>query len=444
MSRNSEYSAAGKGDKVKLSPKELIFKYIIYLPLFVLSVGLSIAVAYIYLRYQIPNYNSYISILIKDDKNSRGGSGGAEALDEIVIYKSKTNLSNEIEILKSSTLMTRVVKALKLNTQYIVEGNLKRTELYHNSFYSYESITKKDSNVAFGITLKFDKNHRFQVLGLSSQWYQTGELIHGWQGDFKININNPAAINPEYKYIIAWQPPFQTASSIAPGLNIRQLNAQASILRITITTEIPQKGQDILNELVNAYNTATIENKNRVVDNTVRFIDGRLILLTNELGKVEQRLQDYKQGNEIVDINMQGGSEYEEYKGKIEKLNDQQIRLQVIDMLDKYVTSSSNKYTLVPSTLGIDDPTLGALVINYNNQVLEREGALKNGSKEGNPRIAFIENQLDKIRINIIEDLSNIRKNEYALIKNLTNEANLLKAKINELPSKERELNEIG
>ena len=158
MAKSSGYPVNNKNDAGKLSPKELIFKFIIYLPLFVLSVGVCVSFAYIYLRYQIPNYNSYISILIKDDKNSRGGSGGAEALDEIVIYKTKTNLANEIEILHSSTLMKKVVKALNINTQYIVEGNLKRTEFYRNCFFNYEFVSQKDSNMAFSITLKFNNN----------------------------------------------------------------------------------------------------------------------------------------------------------------------------------------------------------------------------------------------------------------------------------------------
>ena len=108
MSEDISLVVASKGSKYKLSPKEIIFKYIIYLPLFILTLGISITVAYIYLRYQIPYYSSSISLIIKDDKTSKGGAGGGgggEALDDIVMFKSKINLANEIEILKSATLI---------------------------------------------------------------------------------------------------------------------------------------------------------------------------------------------------------------------------------------------------------------------------------------------------------------------------------------------------
>ena len=49
MDENNEVNTISKVNKFKLSPKELIFKYIIYLPLFVISVGICITIAYIYL-----------------------------------------------------------------------------------------------------------------------------------------------------------------------------------------------------------------------------------------------------------------------------------------------------------------------------------------------------------------------------------------------------------
>src|SRR3954454_18751746 len=118
-------------NKFKLSAKELIYKYLYFLPLFIVSVIISLAIAHLYLKYQTLYYVSGISILIKEDRGSRG-AGNAEALDEIVLFKPRTNMANEIEILKSATLMERVVRAENLNTQYFIEGKLKRSETYDN------------------------------------------------------------------------------------------------------------------------------------------------------------------------------------------------------------------------------------------------------------------------------------------------------------------------
>src|SRR4051812_38472178 len=353
MPDNNSISLLKKEDKkFKLSSKELFLKYVVFLPYFVISIGISLTISHFYLRYQIPYYSSGISILINEERGSRG-AGNADALDQIVLFKPRTNMANEIEILKSATLMERVVRAQNLNTQYWIEGNFKRTETYNNRVFDYESISQKDTNSAYSVVLLFKDKTHFQVEGLNKQWFTAGEVIHGNQGDFRIRILNESGINPEYKYIMQWLPPFQAAGGIAAGLSIRQLNSQASILRIDLTTEIPQKALDILNGLVKAYNNSTVENKNRVIDNTVRFIDGRLLLLTSELGKVEQGLQDFREKNEIIDIQTQGQAQYGDLKGIEEKLNDQEVQLRLIDMVYGYLSSPLKKYSLVPSSLGI-------------------------------------------------------------------------------------------
>ncbi|MCW3108668.1 MAG: hypothetical protein JWQ09_3174 [Segetibacter sp.] len=443
MSENNPISLIKKEDKkFKLSPKELIFKYLIFLPLFIISVGISLSIAYFYLRYQIPYYNSGISILINEDRGSRGGSN-ADALDQIVLFKPRTNMANEIEILKSATLMERVVRALNLNIQYSIEGNLKRTETYNNRAFTYESVTQKDTNSGYTIVLQFNNKKHFKVEGLNNQWYKPGDTVHGYNGDFKINLPDENGVNPEYKYIVQWQPPFQAAAGIAGGLSVRQLNPQASILRIDLTTEIPQKALDILNGLIKAYNNATVENKNRVIDNTVRFIDGRLLLLTSELGKVEQGLQDFRQKNEIIDIQTQGQGQYQDLKDTEEKLNEQEVQLRVIDMIYSYIANPVKKFGLVPSSLGNDDATLQALIGNYNQLQLEREEKLKS-MPAANPAIQLLETKLENVRVSILESLSNIRRPIEALRKNSLNEYNSLKSQVRSVPSKERELLEIA
>jgi tyrosine-protein kinase Etk/Wzc len=438
MQVNASLSGPTIKDKPKFTPKEFLFKYLVYLPLFIVSVSISIAIAYLYLRYQVPLYNSAVSILIKDDKNSQP----SDALNEIVLFKPKTNLANEIEILKSATLMKKVVNAINLNTQYWVEGNVKRSEIYVNRPFNYESISAKDTNTAYTVVLNFNNKGYFRVQGLTNQWYRDGDVIHANHGDFRITNINSGSLNPEYKYIIQWMPPFQMAGGLAAGLNIRQLNRDATILSINIITEIQQKGLDILNEIVKAYNNNIIENKNRVIENTVKFIDGRLILLTSDLSRVEQGLQEFRQKNEIIDIQKQGDVQSDELKSMNEKLDEQEIRLQVVNMITDYVNSPGKRFSLVPSALGIDDPTLLVLITSYNQLQLEREQKLKI-MPEANPVMQVLDNQLEKVRANLLENLSNIKRATGFIRNNLLSDYNNLRSKIRTVPSKERALQEI-
>ena len=101
--------------QVKPSIKEIILKYIIYLPIIIISIAIATAGSYIYLQYQTPVYASGMSVYFPE--MAKGGSQGADvsALSEVLLFDQKVNLVNEIQVLKSKSLMQRVVEKLRLN-----------------------------------------------------------------------------------------------------------------------------------------------------------------------------------------------------------------------------------------------------------------------------------------------------------------------------------------
>lgn len=58
-----------KNELTGLNIKDLFFKYIRFLPLFILSVALALTASYIYLRYATLVYRSSASLLIRDEKS---------------------------------------------------------------------------------------------------------------------------------------------------------------------------------------------------------------------------------------------------------------------------------------------------------------------------------------------------------------------------------------
>src|SRR5215203_6248828 len=91
-----------------LTFKDLLFKYLRFLPLFIISIALSLLVAYIYLRYTNPIYASSGALIVKDDNGASGGS--TDRFQQLFVMDGSMNLKNEIEIIKSRTLLKRVVE----------------------------------------------------------------------------------------------------------------------------------------------------------------------------------------------------------------------------------------------------------------------------------------------------------------------------------------------
>jgi tyrosine-protein kinase Etk/Wzc len=144
-----------------LTIKDLFYKYVRFLPLFILSVALALFVAYVYLRYATLVYATTGSLVIQDEKS---GSRGNDRLDVLLESDSKKNIQNEIEYLQSRQMMARVVRALDLNFTYFAKGNIKELNIYRASPFRVEAFELKDSS-SFNLSVAFENENNFRVNG---------------------------------------------------------------------------------------------------------------------------------------------------------------------------------------------------------------------------------------------------------------------------------------
>ena len=130
-----------KNELASLSIKDLFYKYIRFLPLFIICIALSLFVAYIYLRYATLVYSSVGTMVIQDDK---AGGGSNDKFEKIFESDNKKNIQNEIEYIKSRQIMSRVVRALNLNFSYYAIGKIKELNIYKSSPFRPEAFEIRD------------------------------------------------------------------------------------------------------------------------------------------------------------------------------------------------------------------------------------------------------------------------------------------------------------
>ena len=106
---------------IKVTAKDFIFRYLRYLPLFIISVVIALLISFIYLRYTVPYYNAKATLLIKTSAQA----GSNQELDNMFFNTGRSNISNEIQILKSLNLAKRVASSLGLQKKYYLKGNVK-------------------------------------------------------------------------------------------------------------------------------------------------------------------------------------------------------------------------------------------------------------------------------------------------------------------------------
>ena len=102
--------------------KQIIYKYLPFWPFFVITVSISMFLAFVDLRSQVPVYIASAQGLLKDPQKNGGDS---KVLDALNIFGEKKIVDNEIVVLRSPDLMQEVVKQLDLYATVYNKGNVR-------------------------------------------------------------------------------------------------------------------------------------------------------------------------------------------------------------------------------------------------------------------------------------------------------------------------------
>jgi capsular exopolysaccharide synthesis family protein len=424
----------------RLNLKEFIVKYISYWPLFIVSLGIAMSVAFLYLRYTIPMYSVKSLLLIKDENRGlSSGSGGAYS--DIMLFKNRDNVQNEIQILKSRAIMARVINALNLNTTYYGSGKIKTTNIYNRSPFFFKIHSLTDSTRSFSYRIDFVNDTQFR-LNDKKELYTLGQEFKTNEGAFSL-IKASYPVQDEIEYKIVWTPTNNLASSYANALRINPVNIDAAVLDINITVDNPDMGRDILNQLMVEYDAATIEDKNQTAAKTLNFIDGRIKIIQDELDSVETAIKDFRTSKEFYDESIQLQN-YSSRSNEIDtKIFEQESNLMVLQLIDDYIRNPKYLFEKVPSSLTINDPTLMAKVKYFNDRVEARQLQLLSNPPQS-PAVKSIESTIEDARADILESLKTLNKSFEKVKTELENKNKEFQSQISAVPAKQKEYMDIA
>lgn len=412
--------------------KEFIFKYLRYWPMLLAFVLIALVLAFLKVRYATPIYNVKGSLFInKENKNNASG----EALENMFMFPSNLNLKNELEILKSKPLVRRVVKNLDLQLSYYNKGNVRTSNIYGASPLRLEIVSLKDSANAFSFEIEAsEKGFRF-LNGNAPLEYN--KIFETSTGVFRLNTV-PTVSFAGYSsdhFIITYRPLEAAAASLVSSLSTTQTIEQATILDISMETDNIALGKDVINDLMTEYGKMNVEDKRRISQVTMQFIDERLDTIKNELGGVESGILKFREKNEVVDLEQQSTLYFENLSETNKQLTTQQVQASILDYLLQYMHNPANRNSLVPASLGIQEPVLEPMFSQYNSLQLQRNNLLQT-TGAANPAIATIDRSIEKLRGQILEALKNVQQSYTIASNKLKEEIARSRSAIRKVPSK--------
>ena len=346
---------------------------------FVVTLAGTILLAFLYIRYTMPKYRVTASIMFSEETDARF-SERESLLGGYHLQPGSQNIDNQIFVLSSWPLINRTLDGLDFETDYYIRGRIMRESCYPDNpirvvfdttqwvpynlefTVSYESLSTfrvrveendlvaLDTVVTFGKTIPIGEG-TFSVVPMPNYYEVTGR-----GQDIHFRTTHREDLIEVYMNRLVVEPVFR----------------DGTIVMVSLQGTNRQKDIDFLNRLITEFISSNLEQKNYEASRIIDFIDAQLVNVSDSLLITEERLQNFRARNQIMDISAQG----QQLIQQAVRLEDERARLQLeanyYEYLAEYLKNeSSMEAPVAPASMGITDPLLTTLMQELSDLQLE-------------------------------------------------------------------------
>ncbi|WP_437371981.1 GumC family protein [Maribacter litoralis] len=425
--------------------KDVIKTYSKHWKWFIISTFFMLTCALIYLRYAIPEYASGAKLEIVEDKNS---SSELSAFSDLqILTGGNSSVEDEMQILNSRSNFIDVVKELNLNVKLIALGTIKNSEVYTNkpikiNFISNDSIIN-EASFTFFIELTSANSFGYSLdIDSPSKIFSYGNKVSTEIGDIVLTPNLPyfkRYLGKKFK--ISINPVYSVAEIYQEKISIVPSSETSKVLSLSLQDPIQKKAIDIIDVLIKTYNKNAIADKKMVADKTADFINERIREISTDLTSTDQIAEDFKASKGITDIASEANLAMNVGASSRQELDNAKMQLNIASGVKEFV-SGENGYEVLPTNIGLSDPTIANTTAKYNELVSERNRLLQSAD-EKNPIVVNLDQQLNSLKKSMTSSLEGIERNLGMQVNNLSGQLARMNSIKYSAPRNQRELTDI-
>ncbi len=230
----------------KFSLREIIFKYLAYLPLFLLCIVVFMGAGAIYTRYAIPKYKATANMLVKVGDDNSISNNNNDLISSTLLGGRRVNLDNEIERLRSAVFLERVVLAKDFNINYFNEGKIKRSNLYNDCPFEMIPIQIADSSASYSFYVNVLNDSGGEIAKRIKE--KSNKIAFKWNDTISY-LGNKFILKPRKNekvvislvpYYVVWKPISLTAKQLKDALSVISLSVKTTIITLSMIGENPK------------------------------------------------------------------------------------------------------------------------------------------------------------------------------------------------------------
>jgi tyrosine-protein kinase Etk/Wzc len=429
--------------------------------LFVAGFTIAIILTLIINRFTHPQYKGHTTLLVRSGQTK---PIGAEAIVSDLSFNIEDNIRNEIGILKSYSLARRTLSVLDLNVSYNkiprLFGIWRISALARYMYHEAPIVVQPESNyiqlpeVPFYIRILSQKKYLLDFKTTTNNrtiaqadTFLFGQTIKSPLFSFSVHLRNKYAPQlfkkqSEYysnDYSFTFHDIQKLASDFSNNLQVDFYFDDASILELSLQGPHPEMVTDYLNQHTSSFIKSGLEEKNRIASATIDFIDSQLNGISDSLQEAESNFQKFRARNKVINISSEGNYAMEKLETLVSEKSNLQRMSKYYDYLYDYI-QDQNKFddVIVPSTMGIADPSLNLLVTRLGEAYSNRSRLLMT-ARRNSPQVQQITSEIETIRQSLMENVRNIINTTKIELSEIDNQIQEVNKQIQRLPGTERE-----
>jgi tyrosine-protein kinase Etk/Wzc len=433
--------------------------------LFIISVIITMVLAFLINRYSIPVYRISSSLLIKENKTQQSSTNVNDFFNSSLLGKNQ-NFQNELWVIKSSPVIEQTIRNLDLSVGYYHKNGFQYTDAYQEVPFQVLFVPNHPQPVNVRFKLTFFNNELFRLTAeskrasfynYSSEQYmyqkdkwafeidgKFGDLIETSDLSFIVKRDTTfKVIDPKESYAYDFKTVASLSNSISKSCQFKVVDKMATVIEISIKSESLNRGIDIVNELMNVYSDRNLEQKNHIASITINYIEKQLNEISDSLSQTEDNLQKFRSSKQLLNITDQATGISAQYLDLQNKLAELVSRKRYYDYVSDYLVKNDNfSNMIIPTSLGIQDQLLNNLMTELIAAQAQRSNLIQN-NQERNPLIQKLGIQIENVKNTISENIAAVSKTTSISIDEMNKRIRNAEAEISRLPVTQRQLGNI-
>lgn len=410
---------------------------------YVLSIILFIGLGVLFALFSAPRYEVKGRVLVTGyGPQGRTITGTSEAtmLNDLGLFSVPNSVLNELEIIHSQTLMNKTVHDLQLNVTYWGQGKIRYEETYKASpfFITLTSLNQLQDPLEFDVRINKNKVTFRNEDNDSTFSMNFGDSVNIGYCRFVLERNPDVTENdPKHKLGMIVNNYNNTLDYYLNNIEAITTNEFVNIIDLTLDGPTPQRGEDVLKHLINLYVHSDIDEKNKVADSTIAFINDRLISVSADLTNIDKDIESFKKQNRLTDLSEDSKVLIQNSAATASDLADKEVQVKIINDLEGYLRDDKNNTRIMPTTAPIQDPAFVQTLEKYNALQLQRQTYLAN-TTEANPVVQSTDIQLKQLRGDLLSMMSTYRNGINTQQEELRSRTGSMIGNIEKVPTQER------